>query len=211
MGKHEFITSCCGRPIEDCPGCPQWTMLIPKSEYEDKQMSADESKDGPGKLITFQDLDKYKTKLETLEDLQRLIDEAAPESMRDRVRRRSAHQQDTVRSHQDEEGHSDLKPPVMADRIQPKRERADRTQMQHAGKLGHRHSARDQRGKPKRFTEAINFLRENIGKPFDKELLAEIEDRQALHTVAIKLMGHAGINRDWLSNLCDMLGNSKYV
>ena len=206
MGKHEFITSCCGRPIEDCPGCPQRTMLIPKSEYEDEQMS-DESKDNTGKSITFQDLDKYRIKLETLEDLQQLIDEAVPESMRDRLRRRSAHQQDTVRSHQDEKGHSDLKLPVMADRIQPKRERANRTQMQHAGKLGHRHSARDQRGKPKRFTEAINFLRENIGKPFDKELLAEIEDRQALCTVAIRLMSRTGINRDWLSNLCGILGN----
>lgn len=207
MGKHEFITSCCDRPIGDCPGCPQPMMLISKSEYEDEQMS-DESKNSAGKLIIFQDLDKYRTKLETLEDLQQLIDEAAPESMRDRLRRRSAHQQDTVRSHQDEKGHSDLKPPVMADRIQPKREKADRTQMQHAGKLGHRHSARNQRGRPKRFTEAIDFLRENIGKPFDKELLAEIEDRQALHTVAIKLMGHAGINRDWLSDLCDILGNT---
>lgn len=190
MGKHELITNCCNRPIEDCPGCSQWTMLISK----DEQM-ADESKDN--------------VKLETLEDLQQLI-EAAPESMRDRLRRRSAHQQDTVRSHQDEKGHSNLKPPVMADRIQPKRERADRTQMQHAGKLGHRHSARTQHGKPKRFTEAIDFLRENIGKSFDKELLAEIEDRQALYTVAIKLMSRTGINRDWLSDLCDMLGN-KYV
>jgi len=33
----EFITSCCGRPIEDCPGCPTATVLI---RMDDKSKSA---------------------------------------------------------------------------------------------------------------------------------------------------------------------------
>lgn len=155
--------------------------------------------------------DKLAVCIESVEDLQNLINEATPESARDRVRRHANANQNTVRSHQDEEGHSDMKPPVFSDRIDPSRKPEDRTQMQHGGKSGHRHSSRTQKGQPKRFIEAIDFLREHIGKPLDQELLAEIEDRQALHAVATKLMGRAGINRDWLSNLCDMLGNKQWL
>jgi hypothetical protein len=226
----------------------------------------------------------------TADDFNRLIQEATPESARDRLRRRQNHTQDTVRSHQDDDGHSDLKLPVMADRVQPKRERADRTQMQHGGKMGHRHSARTQRrtmskslrefdltfdkigyvnnlheemqkrgyqenndyaievhggsvvlkvtesvefdqnlkewlthvGRAKRldidqvdifesasrYKKALLYFQENIGRPIDDKLLSEIEDADTFRTVAIKLMGKPGVNRDWLSDFCDSLQES---
>lgn len=145
--------------------------------------------------------------IKSIVDLQRLLDEATPESARDRLRRRSAHQQRSVRSHQDEKGHSDLHLPVFADRTQPKRERSDNTQMQHRGKLGHRHSARAQRGAPKHFSEAIEFINAYIGQPVDMKLLSEIEDKRALHLLATRLMARPGVNRDWLHGLCDLLGS----
>jgi hypothetical protein len=96
----------------------------------------------------------------------------------------------------------------MADRVQPKRERADRTQMQHGGRAGHRRSARTQRRTmSKSLREAVEFFQENIGKPIDEKLLADVEDRTTLRAMAVKLMGKPGINRDWLSNFCDFLGD----
>lgn len=201
MDKPEFVTSCCGHPIEDCPGCPGGMMLIRKDEY----MSPEE-KEIEESLQPI--LAKIEDGTATADDFNRLIQEATPESARDRLRRRQNQNQDTVRSHQDEEGHSDIQLPTMADRVQPKRERADRTQMQHRGKLGHRHSARTQkRTMSKSLREAVEFFQENIGKPIDQKLLADVEDHNTLRTVAIKLMGKSGINRDWLSNFCDFLGD----
>jgi hypothetical protein len=81
----------------------------------------------------------------TLDDFNKLISEATPESARDRLRRRPMAQRRTVKSHHDEEGHDDLGLPKIADRVQPKREREDNTQMTGRGELGHRHSARTQR------------------------------------------------------------------
>ena len=145
--------------------------------------------------------------IESLEDLQRLLDEATPESARDRLRRRPMAQRNTVKSHQDNEtGHSKLSPPELRDRVQPKRERADRTQMQHRGKMGHRHSARTQKGKPQvreSVAIAIDFITENYGKPFSQwdKLLADIEDRAAVAIVAKRMMSKPGINRDWLQEV----------
>ena len=268
MDKPEFVTSCCGRPIEDCPGCSQGMMLIRKDDYMANAKSIGEQigvkwEDVPFTVNQFQkgldaemeehhddpetkvidnakeagkvawahlkEDEKYYDKLEDIEDIEeslqsifvkiesktatvddfkQLIQEATPESVRDRLRRRQSHTQDTVRSHQDENGHADLTLPVMADRVQPKRERADRTQMQHGGKMGHRHSARTQkRTMSKSLREAIEFIQENIGQPIDQKLLADVEDRTTLHAVAIKLMGKPGINRDWLFDFCSQIGN----
>jgi len=203
MEKPDFIASCCGQPIEDCSGCSQGTMLIRKNDYMSK-----EKEDKPEEMT--ESLKEVMTKIEsrtaTADDFNRLIKEATPEAARDRVRRRQSASQNTVRSHQDEDGHSDLKPPVMADRVQPKREREDRTQMQHGGKRGHRHSARTQkRTMSKSLAEAIEFIEENIGQPIDQRLLADIEDRSIMHAFATKLMAKPGINRDWLSDFCAKL------
>jgi|2_EtaG_2_1085320.scaffolds.fasta_scaffold00165_11 hypothetical protein len=143
----------------------------------------------------------------TVDDFNRLIQEATPESLRDRVRRRPMAQRNTVKSHQDNEtGHSDLEPPEFNKRIQPKREREGRTQMHGRGKSGHRHSTRTQTGVPRenKFSEALNFVLENYGKPFAdyQELLAEIEDKTAVTIVARRLMSKPGANRDWLNDIC---------
>lgn len=177
-----------------------WAHLKEDEKYYDKLAKMEES---------IQPLlAKIEDGTATADDFNRLIQEATPESARDRLRRRQNHTQDTVRSHQDEEGHSDIKPPVMADRVQPKRERADRTQMQHRGKMGHRHSARTQkRTMAGSLKEAVEFFQENIGKPIDEKLLADVEDRVTLQAMAVKLMAKPGINRDWLSNFCDFLGD----
>jgi hypothetical protein len=144
-------------------------------------------------------LTKLESKTATADDFNRLIQEATPESARDRVRRRVNHAQDTVRSHQDDDGHCALDT-TMADRVQPKRERADRTQMQHGGKAGHRRSARTQkRTMSKSLREAVEFFQENIGKPIDEKLLADVEDYHVTRAMAVKLMSKPGINRDWLS------------
>lgn len=269
MDKLEFVTSCCGRPIEDCPGCPQGMRLILKDEYmtnaknigeqigikwEDVSFTASQFQKGldaemkehhddpetkvidnseeAGKVAWahLKEDGKYYDKLAKMEeskhviftkieegtvtadDFNKLIQEATPESVRDRLRRRQSHTQDTVRSHQDENGHADLSLPVMADRVQPKRKRADRTQMQHGGKAGHRRSARTQkRTMSKSLKEAFGFFKGNIGRPIDQKLLAGVEDLSTIHAVAIKLMSKPGINRDWLSNFCNSLSESSSI
>lgn len=149
----------------------------------------------------------------TADDFNNLIKEATPESTRDRLRRRQNHNQNTVRSHQDEDGHAKLELPTMADRVQPKRERADRTQMQHRGKLGHRHSARTQRRtmsksfKESSMQKSIRFFKENIGKTIDSDLLENIDNKQMIYNMAVKLMSKPGINRDWLSHLLSEIKN----
>lgn len=265
MDKPEFVTSCCGRPVEDCPGCPQGMMLVRKDSYmadaknigeqigikwEEVPFTVDqfqkgldaemtEHHDDPetkvidnakeagkvawahlkedekyyDKLAEIEEsikpiLAKIEAKTATADDFNQLIQEATPESARDRLRRRQNPNQDNVRSHQDEKGHTKTAAPTMADRVQPKRERADRTQMQHGGKSGHRRSARTQkRTMSKSLEEAIDFFQQNIGQPINHQLLAEVEDRSMMHAVAIKLMGKPGINRDWLSAFCNKIGS----
>jgi len=191
----KFRTSCCDRPIEDCPGCPGTMMLLPVEEDV---------------------VEEYN--ITSIDDLSRMLAEATPESMRDRVRRRQNANQNTVRSHQDEDGHSDIKPPKFAGRVQPKREREGRTQNHGRGKQGHRKSARTQkrtmsksfRESTGRFADALDFILEWYGKPFDEynRLLGEIEDKSAIAAVARKLMLKPGANRDWLHDICNNIGIS---
>jgi hypothetical protein len=193
----DFITSCCGKAPEDCPGCPGGMELIPKNKDEEKEV-----KENKHPIFV-----KIEEGTVTTDDFNQLIAEAAPESLRDRMRRRPMAQRRSVRSHQDNEtGHARTEGPTFRDRIQPKRERADRTQMQGRGKSGHRHSARSQRGKPQdhgRFTEAVEFVTEWYGKSLGEyqELLAEIEDKAAVAIVARRLMSRPGMNRDWLQDI----------
>lgn len=269
MSKKEFITSCCGQSIEDCPGCPQGMMLIPKDKGEDANMpdarkigetigikwehvpftldqfekglnaEMKEHHDDPQTKVINTDEEagkvawahlkedpKYYDKLAqieedrdpifakidegtvTVDDFNRLLSESTPESLRDRVRRRPMAQRNTVKSHQDNEsGHSDLSLPEFGDRVQPKRKPADRTQNNGRGRNAHRHSARSQKGKPQdhnRFNEAVEFVNQYYGKPLVEyqELLAEIEDKEAVSMVAKRMMSTPGVNRDWLFDVC---------
>lgn len=86
------------------------------------------------------------------------LQEATPESVRNRIRRRTMGNK-ISQHHQDVDGHQKTKLPTFAARINPKRERADNTQMQGRGKQGHRKSTRTQRRKIKAF--AIEFADEN--------------------------------------------------
>ncbi len=142
----------------------------------------------------------------TAGDFNRLIQEATPESVRDRVRRRTSRNE--TDSHQDIEGHQQLELPTFADRIQPKRERADNTQMHGRGKAGHRHSARTQhRTMPKRFTEALEFIQKHMGEEKEdyRKDLAIFEDKYALATLATKMMSLPNVDRDWLYELRSMI------
>jgi len=142
----------------------------------------------------------------TTDDFNSLIQEATPESVRDRVRRRTS-RNETDR-HQDVEGHQQLELPTFADRVQPKRERADNTQMHGRGKAGHRHSARTMRHTmPKRFHEALDFIQAHMGKPREdyRKDLAIFEDKYALATLATKMMSLRNVDRDWLNELRSMI------
>lgn len=80
----------------------------------------------------------------TADDFNKLIQEAVPECLRDRVRRHTI--KNATDSHQEPDtGHQPLDLPTFADRVQPKRERQNSSQMHGRGKLGHRHSTRAQR------------------------------------------------------------------
>lgn len=129
--KPEFVTSCCGKKAEDCPGCPGGMMLIPKDETMKENSH-----------VIFKKIEEGTV---TASDFNKLISEATPEALRDRVRRRT--KKNETDSHIDDEGHQKLKPPKFADRVQPKRERADNTQMHGQGKAAHRRSARTQKRK----------------------------------------------------------------
>ena len=146
----------------------------------------------------------------TLDDFNQLIAEATPESMRDRLRRRPMVQRNTVKSHQDEKGHANLKPPKFRDRVDPKREREGRTQMDGRGRQGHRHSSRTQEktmsaslrehtnNLTPRLKRALQYIQENYGKP---PKLGDMEDRIAIIAVAKKMMAKPDVNRDWFENV----------
>jgi len=136
----------------------------------------------------------------TTEDFNKLIQEATPESVRDRVRRRM--KTNATDSHQDEDGHQQLDLPDLNKRVQPKRKPSNRSQMHGRGRVAHRHSSRTQaKTMPKRFAEAIEFIREYIGKPDYDNALQLVEDKHSLNVVATKLMAVPNIDRDWLSEL----------
>lgn len=192
--KPKFITSCCGKDIDDCPGCPGNMVLVRKDEDMKESKSLDHI------------LAKINIGTVTAEDFNNLISEATPESTRDRVRRRMNHNNDIARSHHDEHGHSRTSLPTMSARVDPKRTRSNRTQMQHGGRMGHRHSARTQKRTMSRsLKEALLFFRDNIGKEINEELMAGV-DKGLVRTLASKLMSKPGINRDWLFELYNTIG-----
>jgi hypothetical protein len=152
-------------------------------------------------------LDKITSKTITASDFNELIIEATPESTRDRVRRRMNHNNRTARSHHDEHGHSSLSLPKIRARINPKRNRSNNTQMQHGGRMGHRHSARTQKRTMRRsLKEAVNFVANYIGRDINEEALESL-DLKLVDDLARKLMSKPGINRDWLFELRETIGD----
>lgn len=98
----------------------------------------------------------------TVDDFNKLISEASPEALRDRVRRKVKH--NVTDSHQDQDGHQKLQGPQFAKRIQPKKEKNPGVQMNGQGKAAHRRSTRTQRRKAKATTESVK----RFGLSFDK-------------------------------------------
>lgn len=192
--KPKFVTSCCGKNIDDCPGCPGNMVLMRKDEEMKESLD--------------QILDKITAKTATAADFNKLIIEATPESARDRVRRRMNHNNSTARSHHDEHGHSSLSLPTFSARVDPKRDRSNNTQMQHGGRAGHRRSARTQKRTMSRsLREAIEFISNNIGKQINEESISGL-DLKLVNSLARKLMSKPGINRDWLFTLCNIIGET---
>lgn len=142
--------------------------------------------------------EKIEKKIVTTDDFNELISEATPESLRDRARRRVMPQQDSVKSHQDtESGHAKLTLPTFNDRIQPKRKPIHK-QMNGGGRIGHRHSTREQRTES-RIGSAIGYIKENYGKEI---VDVPVENKLALIAAAKKIMALPNCDREWLNNLC---------
>lgn len=81
---------------------------------------------------------KIENKTVTTEDFDRLIAESTPESVQERVRRRT--QKNATKSHIDRSGHQPLSAPTFAARVNPKRDPGN--QQNHGrGKLGRKHSS----------------------------------------------------------------------
>lgn len=179
----EFVTSCCGRKIEDCPGCPDGTVLIPKDEVMKESMHTIYVKIAEGRV--------------TANDFNALILEAMPETVRDRVRRRM--KTNVSDSHQDEEGHQQLDLPQFNDRVQPKRKPSGKSQMNGRGRIAHRHSSRKQeKTMSKSFSEAAEFVQQYMGHKDYHDKLQLIEDKRALGLLVVKMMGLPNVDRDWL-------------
>jgi len=81
----------------------------------------------------------------TKSDFAKLLSEATPEAIRDRIRRRM--KIDPLKSHIDDEGHQSLTQPKMAARVQPSKKKSDGVQMDGQGKVAHNQSARTQKRK----------------------------------------------------------------
>lgn len=139
----------------------------------------------------------------TCDDFNRLIKETTPESIRDRVRRRTI--KNATSSHIDPEGHQQLKLPQFQKRVAPKRKPIN--QQNHGrSKIAHVHSARTQRKTmPGKFDEEIQFIVKHIGKNISECDLSNVNRRQLL-LVSRKMLTLPNINRDWLLDLCLHLG-----
>lgn len=152
---------------------------------------------------------KIRTKTVTAEDFNRLLSESMPESIRDRVRRRTS--RNVSKSHLDVKGHQPMNLPTLADRVQPKR-KPRRQQTHGRGALGHTHSTRTQQRKsrlarlhesiPERFKLALQFIVDNLDVPISECKIDTVQDKVALHAVATKLLAVPDMDRDWLQQLC---------
>lgn len=142
----------------------------------------------------------------TCEDINTLIAETTPESIRDRVRRRMKLK--TSRTHLDEKGHQKLKLPGFGKRVMPKRKPVN--QQNHGrSKIAHKHSAKTQakNAAVKPYMEAINHIRETIGQPINEQTIKI--NVPGLLAVALKMMSLPNINRDWLHDLTKYLEAKK--
>lgn len=141
--------------------------------------------------------DKIQTQTITKEDLEELISESLPSSIRDRVRRRTLVSK--TREHLTPEGHQP-KAPDFNDRVTPHRSPSGE-QMNGRGSLAHKHSTKTQRRNMRNeIQEAIDFVAEN----YNKDVIEINVDKIALKQVINKLLLQESINRDWLIKVKEM-------
>lgn len=143
-------------------------------------------------------LEKIDKNIVTCEDFNRLIGvvigETTPESVRDRLRRRTI-VSDTESHIEPESGHQSLELPTFAGRIQPKIK--PRHQQNHGrSRIAHAHSARTQA-----INAAVEFVVSNHGKPITEELLSTVTNTEFVKYAVNKLIMDNKLDRDWLYQL----------
>lgn len=188
--SNKWYHSCCGAESGKCPGCPGGMYLMRKSK-KDKEENKDE--------LLEEILRKIKNNTVVSEDFNNLIKESTPESIRNRVRRRT--NIDPLKRHRDRKGHQSIKLPDFKKRIQPKRKPVN--QQNHGrSKLAHKHSTDTQRKNA--YLSELNWVKENIGKSINEEELSALNvDR--LSRLTLKMLSIPNINRDWLFKLNNIL------
>ena len=138
------------------------------------------------------------------DDFNLLIKESTPEAIRDRLRRRNI--VNVTKTHLDDDGHQQLELPEMNMRVQPKR-KPDNQQGHGIADLAHKASVRTQ-ARQQKFTEEIQFIQNNIGKPIEECDWSDV-DQRALLAVANKIMELPKVNRNWLSRLCQEIKHGR--
>lgn len=164
-----------------------WAHLKEDPKYYDKLAKMEENTDP---IFT-----KIEEGTVTVDDFNKFILEATPESVRDRVRRRTI---PAKKRHLDDDEHSTVKGPKFAGRVQPKRKPSGKAQMHGRGKQAHRQSTRTQTEVEGKFAESVRFIKENVGKPI---VLDDVQDKATLNKLAARLMTRPNEDRDWLLKL----------
>ena len=196
-----WIHSCCGKESGECQGCFGNMQLVKKSEYKKRKEPKKMSEVFEDKLLQST-LRKINEGIITRNDFNLLISETTPESIRDRVRRRTIINPES--KHVNKDGHQKLKLPEFNKRVMPKRKPVN--QQNHGrSKIAHKRSARTQ---AKQYSEEIGFIKNNIGKPLTECDYSNCK-RDDLSRVVNKMMAIPNINRDWLQELQGILENGR--
>lgn len=196
--KDVWVHSCCGKDSGECQGCRENMQLIKKSEYDDYKKKSGEKDEILESIIA-----KIDSKSITCEDINMLIKETTPESIRDRIRRRTTINPEA--SHRDNKsGHQSLKLPSLRGRIQPKR-KPENQQNHGRSKIAHKHSTRTQRKNANNiYLKEALWIKNNIGKQINEEEISGL-DLNNLYRLTTKLMVQPNVDRDWLSGLHNIL------
>jgi uncharacterized sporulation protein YeaH/YhbH (DUF444 family) len=199
--KNIWVHSCCGKKSGECQGCVGNMQLVKKSEYKKRKEPTKMSEVFEDKLLQST-LRKIDEGIVTRNDFNLLISETTPESIRDRIRRRTIVNPES--KHVNKDGHQKLKLPEFNKRVMPKRKPVN--QQNHGrSRVAHRHSSKTQ---AKQYSEEISFIKNNIGKPLTECDYSKCK-QDDLSRVVSKMMTIPNINRDWLQELQGILENGR--
>lgn len=136
-------------------------------------------------------LTKIESKTVTADDFDALIQESMPESVRNRVRRRTI--LPITKRHVDDDNHQKISLPNLADRVQPKRKPLN-TQSHGQAKSGQRHSSRAVKA-------AMEFIVSNYNKTITESTLATRDDIRIIDAIITSMLAKPNVNREWLLKL----------